>query len=83
MGTPLAPVLANFLMGHHEKLWLNNYAGRKVLYYRRYVDDIICCLRNSNDACLFLSTLTRAIPTLSSLWKQKKGVSCHFRCIVI
>ena len=23
MGSPLAPVLANFFMGHHEKLWLN------------------------------------------------------------
>ena len=37
MGSPLAPVLANFFMGHYEKLWLNNYTGPKVLYYRRYV----------------------------------------------
>ena len=53
MGSPLAPVLANFFMGHYEKLWLNNYTGPKVLYYRRYVDDIICCFRNSNTARLF------------------------------
>ena len=32
MGSPLAPVLANFFMCHYEKLWLNNYAGPKVLY---------------------------------------------------
>ena len=25
-------------MGHYEKLWLENYTGPKVLYYRRYVD---------------------------------------------
>ena len=57
MGSPLAPVLANFFMGHYEKLWLNNYTGPKVLYYRRYVDDIICCFRNSYDACLFFEYL--------------------------
>ena len=39
MGSPLAPVLPNFFMGHYEKLWLNNYTGPKVLYYCRYVDD--------------------------------------------
>ena len=44
MGSPLAPVLANFFMGHYEKLWLNNYTGPNVLQYRRYVDDIICTL---------------------------------------
>ena len=52
MGSPFAPVLANFFMGHHEKLWLNNY-WCKVLYYRKYVDDIICCFKNSNDARFF------------------------------
>ena len=53
MGSPLAPLLANVVMGHYEKLWLNNYTGPKVLYYNcRYADDIICCFKNSNDACL-------------------------------
>ena len=53
MGSPLAPVLANFFMGYYEKLWLNNYTGPEVLYYCRYVDDIICSFKNSIDACLF------------------------------
>ena len=59
MGSPLAPVLANFFMGHYEKFWLNNYTGPKVLYYRRYVDDIICCFRNSNAARLFLKASSK------------------------
>ena len=25
MGSPLAPVLANLFMGHHEREWLGNY----------------------------------------------------------
>ena len=79
MGSPLAPVLANFFMGHYEKLWLNNYTGPKVLYYRRYVDDIICCFKALLMPVCFLSTLILAIPTLSSLWKQRIRVSCHFK----
>ena len=51
-------------MGHYEKLWLNNYTGPKVLYYRRYVDDIICCFRNSNDARLFFEYLNSCHPNI-------------------
>ena len=39
MGSPLAPVLANLFMGHHEKLWLENFHGSTILFYRQYVDD--------------------------------------------
>ena len=71
MGSPLASVLANFFMGHYEKLWLNNYTGPKVLYYCRYVDDIICCFRNSNDALLFFEYLK------GNLHSDKKFTSNH------
>jgi len=39
MGSPLASFLANLFMGHHEKLWLENFQGSEILFYRRYVDD--------------------------------------------
>ena len=26
-------------MGHHEKIWLDNFDNSKVLFCRRYVDD--------------------------------------------
>ena len=42
MGSPLAPVLANLFMGHHEKLSLENFQGSEILFYRRYVDDTFC-----------------------------------------
>ena len=32
MSSPLAPVLANLLMGHHEKIWLEQYQGPEVLF---------------------------------------------------
>ena len=51
-------------MGHYEKLWLNNYTGPKVLYSRRYVDDIICCFRKSIDARLFFEYLNSCHPNI-------------------
>ena len=42
MGSPLAPVLANLFVGHHERSWLNTYKGPPVHLYRRYVDDTFC-----------------------------------------
>ena len=53
MGSPLAPVLANLFMGHHEKDWLQKYKGPEVRFYRRYVDDTFCLFNNDNDASQF------------------------------
>ena len=64
MGSPLAPVLANFFMGHYERLWLEKYTGTQVLYYRRYVDDIICCFQNSHDAEMFFQYLNKCHPNI-------------------
>ena len=35
MGSPLAPALANLLLGHFETLWLTDPKASKVLFYRR------------------------------------------------
>ena len=42
MGSPPAPVLASLFMGHHEKIWLEQYQGPEVLFYHHYVDDMFC-----------------------------------------
>ena len=54
-GSPLAPVLANLFMGHHEKSWLENFDASEILFYRRYVDDTFCLFHSENDALLFFS----------------------------
>ena len=53
MGSPLAPVLANLFMGHHEKIWLENHQGPEVIFHRRYVDDTSCLFNNKHGALLF------------------------------
>jgi len=70
----IAPVLANFFMGHYEKLWSKNYTGLKVLYYCRYVDDIICCFNNSNDVRLFFEYLNSCHPNIKfTMEAEEKG----------
>ena len=41
MGSPLAPVLANLFIGHHEQHWLIQKEAPSVLFYKRHVDDIL------------------------------------------
>ena len=57
MGSPLAPVLANLFMGHHENNWLKNYKGVSPIIYKRYVDDIFCLFDKERDAKEFLDYL--------------------------
>ena len=68
MGSPLAPVLANLFMGHHKKLWLENFEGSEILFYCRYVDDTFCLFHSEHDA---ITTSTLDTPKLGSLWKKK------------
>ena len=56
-GSPLAPVLANLFMGHHERIWLQQYDGPRVYFYRRDVDDIFCLFSNEKDALEFFQYL--------------------------
>ena len=53
MGFPLVPVLINLFMGHHEKLWLENWQGSEVLFYRRYVEDTFCLFHSEWCSIIF------------------------------
>lgn len=62
MGSPLAPLLANLFIGHHEKIWLEQYRDSQVLFYRRYVDDTICLFNSERDADLFFNFINNQHP---------------------
>ena len=63
-----APVFANLLMGHHEKIWLDRYFSSQVLFYRGYVDDTLCLFHTENDAVFFFDYIN----TSHSRWKGQK-----------
>ena len=57
MGSPLAPVLANLFLGHHEHSWLSKYKGPSIQFYRRYVYDTFFLFNDEHDASLFFDFL--------------------------
>ena len=57
MGSLLAPVLANLFLGHHQNIWLKDYLGPSVHFYRRYVDDTFCVFNTENEALIFFEFL--------------------------
>ena len=64
MGSPLASVLSNLFMGHHEKLWLENFEDSEILFYRRYVDDTFCLFHSENQALLFFNYINSRHPNI-------------------
>ena len=64
MGSPLAPILANLFMGHHEKEWLENFSGVAPSFYRRYVDDIFLVFDNEAQALSFFIYLNERHPSI-------------------
>ena len=64
MGSPLGPVLANLFMGHHEKLWLKNFQGSEILFYRRYVDDTFSLFHSEHDAITFFDYINSRHPNI-------------------
>jgi len=47
-------------MGHHEKIWLDDYLSSEVLFYKRYVDD----WNNENDELLFFDNISTRRPNV-------------------
>ena len=64
MGSPLGPVLANLFMGAHENIWLQAPEASKVLFYRRYVDDIFCVFPSSQDVPEFFNFINDQHPNI-------------------
>ena len=54
---PLAPVLANILIGFYKSKWLNEYDLNKPKLYLRYVDDIPADFDKEQDSLNFLNFL--------------------------
>ena len=64
MSSPLAPVLANVFMGHHENIWLETYRASNNLIYHCYVDDTFCVFETEQDALLFFDFINTRHPNI-------------------
>ena len=83
MGSPLAPVLANLFMGHHEKNWLDNFSSSQVLFYRRYVDDTFCLFNNEDDALSFFDYINARPPSIRFTMEREINKKLSFLDILL
>ena len=54
MGSPPSPVLANLCMGHHEKLWLENFIFKalKSCFIANMLTTAFCLFHSEHDAII-------------------------------
>ena len=71
MGSPLAPILANIIMGSHERNWITNYNDTKPFFYRRHVDDIFSVFTNETEAMNFLSYIKKQHTNIKFAFETK------------
>ena len=83
MGSPLAPVLANLFMGHHERIWLENYKASSILLYRRYVDDTFCLFDTEHDATLFFDYINDRHPNIRFTMEKEMDKKIPFLDVMI
>ena len=83
MGSPLAPVLADILMGFHESKWLNEYNLSKPKFYLRYVDDILAAFDNGEDSLKFLNFLNNRHPNIKFAIEKQISHSITFLDVFI
>ena len=57
MGSPLAPILANWFVAKVEDSLLDNPSVKQPKFYRRYVDDIFAVFETEKDRDVFYSLL--------------------------
>ena len=57
MGSPVGPSVSNAFPSYHKKNWLNScLQGFKLVFYRRYVDDIFILFKSNDHLKDFLNS---------------------------
>jgi len=74
MGSPLAQVLANLYMGHHERIWLQQYDGPAISFYRTF-----CLFNNEKDALEFSHDINEKHPNIRfTMATEVKGATSRY-----
>ena len=73
MGSPLAPLLAEWFVSKVETDILNSNIDCKPLFYRRYVDDVFALFKCEKDRDSFFTVLNKAHPNLQFTMEVSSG----------
>ena len=81
MGCPLGPSLANVFLCHHETKWLNNCPKNfKLVFYKRYVDDIFILFKKPEHVKPFADYMNSKLKRLNFILKQKNQANALTLC---
>ena len=79
MGGCVSPTLANFFLGHFEKLWLESCPEHfRPIYYRRYVDDTFLLFKDPNHVTLFHNYVNSQHPNICFTYEIEKNGQLPF-----
>ena len=71
VGSPLAPILANFFMGYLEKDWVEKAQVAKTTFYKRYIDDIFAVFESELDAETFNTYLNNKHKNINFTYEKQ------------
>ena len=84
MGSPLSPLLAELFMDSFEQNLFQNFCTKNIVFWYRYVDDILCLFKGTKrqlDA--FLNTLNSIEPNIKFTLEIEKDKAINFLDITI
>ena len=77
MGSPLRPSLANAFSCHHETKWLNDCPNKfKLVFYKRYVDDIFVLLKRPEHVKPFVDYMNSKHKNINFSFEMEKMGKC-------
>ena len=72
MGSPLGPTMANSFLSSYEMKWLEQCPNEfKLVFYRRYVDDIFVLFESAEHLSKFHAYLNTCHPNMSFSFEQE------------
>ena len=83
MGNPLSCVLANLFLEHVESELLPQYNGNKPIFWKRYVDDILCLVSPEFDLEHFQKFINSLYPSLKFTHEWSVNAKISFLDILI
>ena len=83
IGSSMAPVLANIIMGFYESKRLDEYNLNKPKFYLRYVDEILAAFDKEQDSLDFLNFLNKRHPSIKFTIEKQINHSIAFLDVFI
>ena len=83
MGSPLAPVFAEILMGFHKSKWVNEYDLNKPKFYLTCAMGMLAAFNNERDSLNFLNLLSNSHPNIKFTIEKQISHSIAFLDVFI